>query len=200
VATSAIRDAIQLCSQVVRRIGQLLPSNPNLSGRFIPAMIPGDTPVSPLHISPKNPVTAPISMKTIIKLRMPFFHSCTIELGALYLPESTASGNTPSWLLNYSCARLWRPRLVMPFAAPRIFDNCIKTLVGRAHSLAHSLPALYMHTIRRRPPTRWFTRTTPFPSSQLCYKFANQPVNLGMYGPIHRTRFRPQKGQSSKRT
>ena len=62
-------------------------------------------------------------MKTIVKPRMPFFPSCIMDLGALASSEYAACGDTPI----YSCAGLLRPRLVstLPFAAPRIFDNCI---------------------------------------------------------------------------
>ena len=93
----------------------------SLSDHFIPPMIPGYPPASPRHISPANRVTTRISMKTIIKPRMPFFPSCIMDLGALASSEYAACGDSPI----YSCAGLWRPRLVftLPFAAPRIFDN-----------------------------------------------------------------------------
>jgi hypothetical protein len=76
---------------------------------FLPAMIPGNSPVSPRHIFPENPVTARISMKTTIKLRKPFFPSCIMDLGTLASPDFAACGETPArlpyTLAPDSCAR-----------------------------------------------------------------------------------------------
>jgi hypothetical protein len=53
---------------------------------------------------PKNPVTARIFMKTIIKPRMPFFPSCIMDLGALASPECAVL-RRHSRAHMYSCAR-----------------------------------------------------------------------------------------------
>jgi hypothetical protein len=110
--------------------------NSHLYSHIIPAIIPKNSPISPRYISPENPVTARISMKTIIKPRMPFFPSCILVLGVLFSPERAACGDTPTGSLIL-LRRTLAPaaRSVLPFAAPRIFskklfsnklfDNCI---------------------------------------------------------------------------
>jgi hypothetical protein len=66
-------------------------------------------------------------MKTIFKLRKSFFASCIMVSGALASPEYCCLRRHSRRSPIYSCAGLLRPRLVstLPFAAPRIFDNCI---------------------------------------------------------------------------
>jgi hypothetical protein len=75
-------------------------------------------------ISSENPVTARISMKTIIKPQTSFFPSCIMDLGALASSNIPLAATLPQRSYD-SCAGLLRPRLVsnLPFAAPRIFDN-----------------------------------------------------------------------------
>jgi len=86
------------------------PPNPYLSRHFFPAMISGSLPIAPRAVSPTTPITARISMKTIIEPPKSFFHPCIMNLGALRR-------------LTIFCG----PRLVstLLFTAPRIFDNRI---------------------------------------------------------------------------
>jgi hypothetical protein len=97
--------------------------NSHLCSHFIPPMTPESSPIFPCHISPENLVTARISMKTLIKPRMPFFPSCILVLGVLFSPERAACGDTPT--SSQFCAEFFAPaaRSVLPFVAPRIFDN-----------------------------------------------------------------------------
>jgi hypothetical protein len=88
----AIRDAIQLCLHVFCRNRPAFRRNPHLSDRFVPAMIPGKfARLSAPYLFGKS-VTGCISMKTIIKPRIPFFPSCIMDLGTLTSPEYAACG------------------------------------------------------------------------------------------------------------
>jgi len=98
VGTSAIPDAIQLCLHILRRNRPAFRLNPHLSGHFIPAMTPRTRRFLRVNISPTNPVTGCIPMKTLIKPRMPFFPSCIMGLGALASSECAACGDTPTRL------------------------------------------------------------------------------------------------------
>jgi len=91
VGNSAIRDAIHLHLQFSYR-NRL---NPHLSDHFIPAIIPGNPPISVRQYLSQKPVTGCISMKTLVRFRIPFFPSCIMVLGALVSPDYAACGDTP---------------------------------------------------------------------------------------------------------
>jgi len=65
----------------------------------------GNSPVFPRRISPENRVTGCISMKTIIKPRMPFFPSGIMDLGAFASSEMPLAATLPYTLAPDSCAR-----------------------------------------------------------------------------------------------
>jgi hypothetical protein len=103
MAVSAIRDAIQLHLQVFPRNRPAFRLTPISMVTLFRQLYRETRPILRVNISLSNPVTARISKKTIIKLLMPFFPSYIMDLGTL-APAA---------------------RLYLPFAAPRIFDNCI---------------------------------------------------------------------------
>ena len=143
MVASAIPDAIQLCLHILRRNRTAFRPNSHLSSHFDPAIIPGTRRSLRANIFPENPVTGCISVKILIKLREPFFPSGIIDLGALASLEYPARGDIPAWLL-YTLAPTSRARgssQPWPFAAPRIFDNCINRhqRVARAHSLRSAI-------------------------------------------------------------
>jgi hypothetical protein len=94
-------------------------------------------------------------MKTITKPIAPFFPSCIIGFRDSRFTRMCRLRRHSRSVLTYSCAGLLRPRLVstLPFATPRIFDNCIKSTSPGGPS-----------------------RATPGPSSELCEQFGNQTV------------------------
>ena len=114
--------------------------NPHHSGHFIPVITRKRARFLRVNISSANSITARISMKTITKLQMLFSPSCIMNLG------------TPAWLPMYSL----RPRLVstLPFAAPRIFDNCINRHhpAGRRSHAGWRWPIACDSTKDRNPP------------------------------------------------
>jgi hypothetical protein len=92
---SAIRYAIQLCLHVFHRNMRAFRLNPNLPVTLFRQLYRETRRFLRVIVSPTNPVTGCISMKTIIKLRMPFFSSCIMVLGALASPECAACSHTP---------------------------------------------------------------------------------------------------------
>src|SRR5277367_4853169 len=86
-ANSTIQDAIQLGSRFPAGIGRLsaltLISPITLFQQLYRKILR----FLRFVISPENPITGYILMKTITKLRMPFFPSCIMDLGALASPE-----------------------------------------------------------------------------------------------------------------
>jgi hypothetical protein len=80
-----------------------------------------------VNISMENSVTSCISMRTLIKLRKHFFPSCIIGFrGTRFTRVCRFRRHSRQ---SHIHSDLMRPRLfsTLPFAAPRIFDNCIKS-------------------------------------------------------------------------
>jgi hypothetical protein len=100
-------------------------------------MTPENSPISPRHVSPENPVTARIFLKTIIKPLMPFFPSCILVLGVIFSPRTRRLRRHSGQGSPIPFRRTFAPaaRSVLPFAAPRIFDNCIDRHQPARHSV-----------------------------------------------------------------
>jgi hypothetical protein len=103
----AIRGTIYFCFHVIRL-------NPLPLQLLYPRSDPLKLASPPRPISPAEPATGRISVKTIIKRRMPFSPSCIMNLGSLFVTRICR-------LLRHSrlAKTLVRPRLAQPCRSPR---------------------------------------------------------------------------------
>jgi hypothetical protein len=121
--------------------------------------------------SPRNPVTARISLITLIKLRMPFFPSCIIVF---------RDSLSPGFL---------RPRLAQPCRSPRLRSLTTELIDSSRRKRSHGVHA---------PAKRQLRTTTPCPLSDILVVSQLEAVLgklAGMYVTRHRMRFLAKKAR-----